>query len=253
MTTSNGSARPRRARAHNGVRRGTATGGAAAVLAYGAALNRLVPSNARIPANLVAAGTAVATMHASGVTWRELGLAPSDAARGARIGFAVAAPIIAGTAVLATLPATARHFDDPRVRDAPHPVFETVLRIPVGTALCEELIFRSALLALFDRRQSPLVASAASAAVFGLWHVFPALDALAADADAGTRASTPARTAGFVAGTVAATTAAGLAFALLRRMSGSVVAPVVAHSALNVSAFMAVRLNDRRTRSHNRP
>jgi membrane protease YdiL (CAAX protease family) len=50
---------------------------------------------------------------------------------------------------------------------------------------------------------------------------------------------------GVVAGTVAATTAAGVGFSLLRLRSGSVLAPVIVHAAINSSAFIAARQTPR--------
>ena len=49
-----------------------------------------------------------------------------------------------------------------------------------------------------------------------------------------------------VASTVLATAAAGVAFAWLRLRSRSVVAPVLAHAALNSLAFVATHWVDRR-------
>ena len=78
-----------------------------------------------------------------------------------------------------------------------------------------------------------------SATVFGIWHVLPTLDG--SDADAGRRT-----TAVSVVQAVAATAGAGLVLGWLRRRSGSVLAPVIVHTAINVSGFVAARLVGRR-------
>jgi membrane protease YdiL (CAAX protease family) len=153
-----------------------------------------------------------------------------------------AAPIVAGAAVFAALPATRDRFDDSRVASAPRPIFEVMVRIPIGTALCEELLFRSALLTCFERRHREPVAVAMTAALFGLWHVLPTIDGIEA-------APEPVRgavRAAAIARTVAATTAAGVAFGYARRRSGSVLTPVIVHTAINAAGFIAVRSRRRR-------
>jgi membrane protease YdiL (CAAX protease family) len=212
----------------------------AAVLAYGGSHNRLLRSHARMPANLVAAGVATGVVYLAGASWRDLGLAPSEWRRGVRAGIAVSLPIVGATGVLAATPAARPHFQDSRVLEAPNPVYEAALRIPIGTALSEEVIFRGALLALLELHGSSRRAVALSSLTFGLWHIFPALDALRATEDPERPPSVPPAVS--VAITVAATAAAGVAFAWLRKRSGSVLAPVIAHATINGSSFVAARL-----------
>jgi membrane protease YdiL (CAAX protease family) len=211
------------------------------VLGYSALLNRVIPPRAHVPANLAAAGTAIVAVRALGATWDELGLARSRVGRGVRAGVTLAAPIVAGAAGFATLPQTRGQFEHPRVATAPRPLYEVMLRIPVGTALCEELIFRSALLASFERQHRAAVAIGATSAVFGLWHVLPTLDGLdhePAPVDNSARAAA-------VAKSVLATTFAGLAFAWTRRRTGSVLSAVIVHTAINTAGFIAVRMRRR--------
>jgi membrane protease YdiL (CAAX protease family) len=208
-----------------------------AVLGYSALLNRVIPPRAHIAANLAAAGAATFAVHQLGASWDELGLSRSQRARGVRHGLLAAAPVVAGAGVVAALPGTRHHFDHPRVAAAPRPIFEVMVRIPIGTALCEELLFRSALLTFFARAHREPTATAAASALFGLWHVLPTIDGLDA-------APVPARgraRAGAVARAVAVTTIAGVAFTWARRRSGSVLAPVIVHAAINTAGFIAVR------------
>jgi membrane protease YdiL (CAAX protease family) len=214
---------------------------ALAVLGYSALLNRVIPPRAHVAANLAAAGTAVVAVRALGATWDELGLSTSRVGRGVRAGVAMAAPIVGGAACFATLPQTRGRFEHPRVASAPRPLYEVMLRIPVGTALCEELIFRSALLACFERQHGATAAIAATSAIFGLWHVLPTLDGLDHErepVDNGARAAA-------VAKSVLATTVAGLAFAWTRRRSDSVLSAVIVHTAINAAGFIAVRVRQR--------
>jgi len=109
-------------------------------------------------------------------------------------------------------------------------------------------VFRAALLGLFGRGRSRNVAVAMSSVLFGLWHVLPTLESLgpapvptAHDGTGPLRRQRVGRT-GIVAGVVVATAAAGAAFAGLRLRSRSVLAPVVAHAALDVAAMLASRV-----------
>ncbi|WP_338889662.1 CPBP family intramembrane glutamic endopeptidase [Rhodococcus sovatensis] len=127
-------------------------------------------------------------------------------------GLGAAAVPVVGSAVVASVPALAQ-----RVRPSDDDLAEWVLlRIPVGTVVAEELVFRS----VFDA-----VAPTLSPIFFGLWHIHPA------------------RAAGdSVLGTVVGTALAGGVFSCLRRRSGSVLAPALLHYAVNASgAVLAAR------------
>jgi hypothetical protein len=122
-----------------------------------------------------------------------------------------------------------------------HVLFETLVRIPLGTALPEEVIFRGSLLGLFTQRHSPAVAASMSSILFGVWRVLPTLRTLPLN-PAGARVhGNPMRTAGVVLATVTATTLAGYGLAWLRFRSVSIAAPVVAHASLNGAAYLAAR------------
>jgi CAAX protease family protein len=215
-----------------------------ATLAYGAVLNRLLPEAVHVPTSLAAATAWLAAARRAGVSIAGLGLAPDRLGAGLRTGVAVAAPIVAGIGTASRVPVAAPYFDDARVRDfrRGRAAYEAVIRIPIATALGEELIFRGALLGLFGRKRSTTVAVAASSLLFGIWHVLPTLESLAANSPENGDHSA-AHKLGVVAGTVAATAAAGVGFALLRLRSGSVLAPAIVHAAINSSAFVAARQN----------
>jgi membrane protease YdiL (CAAX protease family) len=147
----------------------------------------------------------------------ELGLDPARIRSGLRWGGAVASAILAGYTLALAVPSVRTRIADSA--GAGRDDFWTwiTLHIPVGTVLAEELLFRGVL--------TPLVGPAVHATAFGLWHVRPAM--IAGDS---------------IAGTVAATGLSALAFDWLRRRSGSVVAPVLAHLAINAGGAAAVRL-----------
>jgi len=127
--------------------------------------------------------------------------------------------------------------------------YHLAVRIPLATALAEELLFRGVLLALFRQRRSKRAAVLWTSLLFGAWHVLPTIDhyqgnpasALVADSGKGQRLA--------VLATMLSTTGAGGVFAWLRLRSRSVLAPVLAHAAVNMSAYLAGR---RLVRRHQR-
>jgi membrane protease YdiL (CAAX protease family) len=193
-------------------------------------------------AGAVASGSA----RALGATVEELGLSAASLGRGARTGGLVAAGILAGFVVTAAVPAADAVLADPRVDDAPRRQLarQALLDIPVGTAVYEELVFRSALLGLALRRFSPPVAVVITSAVFGLWHVLPAIEDRRRDERVAARPVVAT-----VAPTVVGTAFAGVAFAILRLWTGSVLAPILVHGATNVGALAASAVTRRRRRA----
>ena len=53
--------------------------------------------------------------------------------------------------------------------------YDVAIRIPLGTALPEELIFRGALFAVLSRSRDRLTAALISSMLFGFWHLGPGL------------------------------------------------------------------------------
>jgi membrane protease YdiL (CAAX protease family) len=212
--------------------------------AYNVAVNRHLPSASHLPANLATSGALLALARAAGVAPGELGLAAGDLLPGARIGLLTAAAsagaIAAGIAFRPTRP----FFVDDRVREHSRLelAYHALVRIPIATALGEELVFRSALLGLFARGRSERAAVAISSTLFGLWHVLPTLASLDHE---GTTWHRNTRRIPAVVGVVGVTAATGIAFARLRLRSRSVLAPVLVHAALNVTALVAARLVSR--------
>jgi membrane protease YdiL (CAAX protease family) len=209
-------------------------GGAVAVLAYGYVIVRLVPEAFYVPVNLAAAGLAVALVHRSGADWKHLGLARETLGRGLRLGLLTVVPIAALVATGVALTVSRQFFVEARFAGlgTTQTLYELLIRIPLGTALSEELIFRGALLGLYLRRHTFLKAALFSSLAFGLWHVVGAMGSVQSNA-AGEVLASPAAQAAGVAATVVATGAAGMAFCWLRRRSGSVLTPAITHAALH--------------------
>ncbi|MBU1671296.1 MAG: CPBP family intramembrane metalloprotease [Actinobacteria bacterium] len=216
----------------------------AMVLGYGVLLDRVLPELSHVPVNVAAAGLAVFLANRAGASMDDMGLDPSRLASGLKLGLLTVAPIAAAVAVGLAVPWTREFFLDSDVVGASgaRSIYELLVRIPLGTALAEELIFRGALMGVFLKRRSPLVAALLSSAVFGVWHISPTLQSLSTNAGAARAATGFWAGLGIVSGVVAVTAAAGAGLAWLRLRSGSIVAPWIAHTCLNSFAWLGGRI-----------
>jgi membrane protease YdiL (CAAX protease family) len=211
----------------------------AGLAAYSLAARRLVPARARIPSNLGAAGTSLLLARAVGVSFADLGLQPEHARRGLRLGLQAAVPITVAAAAAVAWPRTREVLADPRITETTlrEASFETLVRIPLETAIAEELLFRGSLLGIGLDNRTATVAVANSAVAFGLWHIPPTLESV--------RDSEGLRRATATGAVVATTTLAGVGLALLRLRARSVVAPIIVHAALNMTTYSGVWLTAR--------
>jgi membrane protease YdiL (CAAX protease family) len=189
------------------------------VAVAGIARSTVVPKRWHLPLNLAIGGFAVAVGRYGGLTVDELGCSPHRARDGLVLGGKVFAAISAVVAVAAVAGA----LEDERTADL-SPV-EVALRvlvvIPIGTVVVEELVFRGALQGLLERVTTPGRSLAVGAVLFGAWHLPPIWS------------NGPVE----LIVTFAATTAAGVGFSWLRRRSGSVLAPMLAHLGTNSTTF----------------
>lgn len=185
------------------------------------------------------AAAAVVGARRRGYTDRELGLARGDAVAGLRLGGGVTVLIIAGVAVVASMPWTRGFFEDDRFDglSTGEVLYEVAVRIPFVTALGEELLFRSVLLAVLLVATTAVRAVVMHSLAFGLWHVLTTIGDL--DGNETTSDLSIVQQAFSVTGIVVVTGLAGAAFAWTRLRSGSVVAPWLVHTAFNASAFVA--------------
>lgn len=177
----------------------------------------------------------------AGLTWPELGLGWQTLLRGAQVGVAVAAAVAIVYAVAVAIPFTRGAFRDTRYRlGVKAALYTSLVVIPLGTVLFEEVAFRGVLWGLLAHDFGVLVATMVSACLFGVWHVLPAMDlgrthtSVRGPTTAGRR-----RVIITVLGTIAFTTIAGIIFAELRRRSGSLVAPIGLHWATNGLGVLA--------------
>lgn len=178
----------------------------------------------------VATGLAVLILAlAAGLTAANLGAAADRVAAGCRLG---GLAFLAVTVVLVSAGLIGALTDREAEVSLGDMLLRTLVLIPLGTVMVEELVFRGVLHGLLVQVTSARGAMLVGAVLFGLWHVFPAWRGGAVETDvAGVgRVVT-------VAGTFAATTVAGALFVWLRVRSGSLVAPALAHLATNSVTF----------------
>lgn len=208
--------------------------------------NEVLPSWAYIPWNIGIASALVWVATRYGRCSRdELGLSRRHLLDGLRWGGMGAAAVVGVCAAGALLPATRELFQDERAKDLTliGLALHVGIEIPLGTVLAEETMFRGALPAMLRRRFAhrrmwAVRGDVAAATLFGLWHVLPSLDMAESNAvlrDLPLGLGTPVA----IVGSVAATAAAGLGFTWLRNRSGSLLAPMLLHWALNSSGLVA--------------
>lgn len=198
--------------------------------------NRVIPDWAYVPWNgavavalVLLARTAVSLDDMGFTRWR----------RGAAWGTVLAVLTIAVLLLGLLMPVFEEMYRDRRVSAGLGTMlYQTVLRIPVGTAVLEEVAFRAVLPALFVARWGVVRGYGAASLCFGLWHVLPAL---------GLNEVNPVATRVFGSGAggvavavvfaVVGTSVAGAWWCWIRHRSGSVLATVLAHVASNSGAY----------------
>lgn len=180
----------------------------------------------------------------------DVGLAPSKMITGLIWGILASLPLMVIMPILLWQKRLHNLFTHKTSR-APNKIstlLELGIRLPFGTALSEELIFRGVLLGLLLNYYGQGVAIVVSAVIFGLWHVLPTLKDLENN-DAMTKLleKKPGFHNGSVIITVLVTGMAGVALGWLRIASGSIVAPWVVHTSINAIALGSGYIITRKT------
>ncbi|HEX9855030.1 MAG TPA: CPBP family intramembrane glutamic endopeptidase [Acidimicrobiia bacterium] len=192
----------------------------AGATAWNVAQNRLLPRWSYVPGNVCGIGLIAYAARHAGISREQLGIDSRRPGRGALTGAMVAG--VAAGVVWIGVRLRPGLFADTRVIGT-RPAYEVLLRIPVGTASFEEVLFRGLLQAAWG--------SAGSSTAFGAWHVLPTLQ---------TAAVNGLPRAPSAAAAVVVTVAAGRALASLRARYG-LVAAVVAHAGINIAGYLAAR------------
>jgi uncharacterized protein len=183
----------------------------------------------------------LALARVAGLSWAELGLGPGTWRRGLIWSAVIIGAVAVVYAAGAALPVTRDAFRDTRYHlgwaDA---LLTSLVLIPVGTVLVEEVAFRGVLWGLVRRVRGTAAATVVSSVLFGLWHVLPSLG-LSSDNEAIGDAVGRGRSAQLITvlATVAFTALAGVVFCELRRRSGSLLASASLHWATNGLGVLA--------------
>ncbi|MEU7903982.1 CPBP family intramembrane glutamic endopeptidase [Actinoplanes sp. NPDC049118] len=212
-----------------------------------AVVGRFGPHGGMLVAGPLGAVLLLLLARLAGLDADDVGLGRRSWRRGAAYALVCIAAVAAVYLVAAALPATRAAFLDERYRSSMGTALVTAfVVIPLGTILFEEVAFRGVLWGLLHKQWGATPATLVSSALFGLWHVLPSLRLNRVNpAVSNLVGSGPAGQALAVTGAVLFTGTAGLLFCELRRRSGSLLAPIGLHWAVNglgvlVAAGLAV-------------
>ena len=177
----------------------------------------------------------------AGLSWNDMGLGRGTWRPGLRWAGAEAGAVAVVIAAGAALPLTRNAFRDTRYHlSLGGALLDSLVLIPVGTVLLEEVAFRGVLWGLLRRARGTATATVVSSLLFGLWHALPSLGLASANqAISGTVGSGRSAEAVTVLATMGFTALAGVVFCELRRRSGSLLAPAGLHWAVNGLAVLA--------------
>lgn len=215
------------------------------VLAVANVLNNVVAPSAYVLTSMATTAVLLLVLRWCGGAWADAGLERRTLPRGVRWGLVLAAVVAVCYAAAALLPATRELFLDVRVTPGTPAtiIYQVLVRVPLGTVLLEEVAFRGVLYGLVDRRYGSVWAIVVSSALFGLWHILPAMRLVETSPVAGMIPGAD-RGLGIVAGVVAAMLA-GAILCELRRRTGGLIAGVGVHWATNalgyVTAYLVIR------------
>lgn len=191
--------------------------------------NQVVP-NADIAVGLGLVACLALVARGSRLTVGDLGLARRTWGSGLGWGGAAAGIVAVGYGVGAAIPAVREALTESTLPWQATAV-QALVVIPLATVIPEEFAFRGVLWGLVRRESGQRVATVVSSALFGIWHVLPALAGGAAN-ESVTGVLGGGRLL-LVVGTVLFTGLAGVLFCELRRRSDSLLAPILLHWAVN--------------------
>ena len=201
--------------------------------------NRVLDDVWHIPFNLGILGVALLIARRAGTTWTSMGLRYDRAKRGVEVGGLVVLIITVVVVIGIAIPGTREFFRDERFVDATisSVLFQAFVRVPLATALFEEVLFRGIVFGMLVRRRTPLVAALITSLLFGFWHILPTLDTLQTS-PAGGLFTGALGVALAIAGAIAGTFVAGLGFLWVRLYANSTYASVLAHIGTNSVAIL---------------
>lgn len=207
---------------------------------YSYLITHIIPKRFYTMSNLLASVLALAYAVFFGLDLNNLGLSQSNFVGGLLFGILFSLPIVIGLPALVFNSRTRGYFTakPSGFKNLRKALAELGIRVPFGTALSEEILFRGVLLGLLVYHFNSPVALIISSVIFGLWHVLPTLkDFEEIDPMTSAVESKLPRRSYAVLITFVATTLIGLLFGWLRLVSGSLVAPWIVHATINLLAL----------------
>ncbi|AGF73037.1 hypothetical protein A605_10175 [Corynebacterium halotolerans YIM 70093 = DSM 44683] len=175
-----------------------------------------------------------------GLSWHDLGLSQRTLRKGLIYGGAAAASVATLVGLGLVLPTTREFFLNDAYSSMRTALLAAFILIPLQTVIPEELAFRGALHGSLARLGGARAVFIGGSVLFGLWHVASSLNLTASNSGltALLGSGTVAQWAG-VGLAVVATSVAGAGFTWLRHHTGSVIAPIALHWALNAVGALA--------------
>lgn len=179
-------------------------------------------------------GALVLIAWSAGATLDDLGLGRANAGAGLRYGAGAFGIVLLVLIVAAVIPATNGFLHDSRAQiSGGRLIYELGVSIVLLTAIPEEFAFRGVLLGSALRLWGPWRASLITSGLFGLWHIAPTLHTMSDNRAVSGLAASVSGQVLLVLGSIAVTSVAGLGFCWLRLRSRSLIAPIMAHIAIN--------------------
>lgn len=190
-----------------------------------------------VPVNVALTVALLTLAHLGGLRADALGLSAAHVRSGLAWGGASAAAVALPLLVAAAVPRLRPLLRDRRLAGLSGAQIAGVafVRIPFGTVLWEEVAFRAVLLGAWLQHSPAWVAVAITSVVFGAWHIVPTFALVEANQVARGRLRA-------VAAGVLLTAGAGVILAGLRLVSGSLLAPAVAHLSANATGAIAAAI-----------
>lgn len=184
---------------------------------------------------VLTSGGLVLVSRAVRLSLTDLGIDRGQLRRSVGASLGAAGTVLLALICTAVIPATKEFLADNRfvgvgVLEATR---RAVLDIPLYVTF-EEVAFRGVLLALLLALRTPRAALVTSSGLFGLWHVLPTVEQVAASWPD----LSPPAAGGAAAAIVCVTAIAGAVFAWLRLRFDSLLVPVAVHGALNIGAHL---------------
>ncbi len=177
---------------------------------------------------------------ARGMSWTDLGLGRAHIGKGLKYGIGAVVLVAAVIALALAIPMTRGFFFNESYASLRTALIAALVIIPLQTVLPEELAFRGLLHGRLRRLGGTKAVFIGGSILFGLWHVASSLSLTATNVGltAFLGSGTAAQWAG-VGLAVVATAGAGAGLTWLRHHTGSVLAPIGLHWALNAVGALA--------------